>query len=173
MSIRRIAVAVAVLACFAVPARAGSIVTYDFIEGLNSPNPGTIGAILEFKSPPASPTAGWSTSNPSDIVSFQITDAAIGPAGAIGSVDILPFITSTAGTGLDIGIVSGVVDGIAVLTAVVTSGTGVSKMFATASAGGDWFLATQAVPEPSSMFLAGIAAAAGLGAWARRRNRNV
>ncbi len=161
----------AILVITAVPARAGSVV-YDFMEAGIAPHPGDVGAVLAFASPPASPVAGWTTSSTADVLAFQIIDSAIAPAGSY-SPDLAATVVSTTGAMLDSGSIIGGLNHVAIETFIV-SGSGESlivNLQVGSGVRGDWSLALSgAVPEPSSLFMAGTAAAVGLAVASRRRS---
>jgi hypothetical protein len=161
----------AILMISAVPARAGSVV-YAFIEASTAPHPGQAGAILTFASPPALPDAGWTASSTADILAFQVIDSAIAPAGFY-TPDLAATVVSSTGAMLDAGSIIGGLNHIAIQTAI-DSGPGQSlivNLQVGTGVGGDWSLALgQAVPEPSSLFMAGTAAAVGLAVASRRRS---
>ncbi len=166
LNIRCIALA-AVLALSAGAARAGSSVTYNFIEGPHGPNPGTVGGILTFASPPASDTAGWSTDSLADVLSFQITDPALG-SGFYTPTDITT-VVSTTGAALNSGSVKDLGMGGHVNAAAFFGDGPVGGFLEARSYTTGAWVAASSVPEPSSLVMAGIASTAGLGLWARRR----
>jgi PEP-CTERM motif len=154
----------------AVSASAGSV-TYDFIEGPDAPNPGTVGAFFVFASPPASAMTGWSTNNTADVLNFEITDPKIGQVGSytIGSVFVDP-VVSQNGTSLDNGQYLSFSNIPSALVLVILGSTPNSDRIQNGvTTTGNFVLAP--VPEPSSLMLAGTAALAGLGCWMRRRGR--
>ena len=169
-----LALCVLALASCVVPARAGAV-GYFFIEGSDGPHPGTAGAFLLFNSPPAETGAGWTTSNVADIVDFRIFDSAIAPVGVYMPQLITSSVGSNTGATLDSGQMSGGMppEG-AVLTAFDPS-SGESILVGLLGGGsshGDWRLAFgSAVPEPSSMVMATMAATAGVVLSIRRRKR--
>ena len=168
MIIRRIAIAAVVLALGTVPARAGSV-TYDFIEGQFSPNPGMVGAILTFASPPAYANMPWTTSANADILSFQITDPAMVPVGSYVAT-IAETVVSTSGGTLDSGIIDGNNAGFLINTIITSTpdSSYITNVNEATSFPGDWVVSSS-IPEPSSLIQAGIAALASLGIWTRRR----
>jgi PEP-CTERM motif len=157
------------LALYAGAAMGGSV-TYDFIEETGSPNPGMLGGLLTFSSPPAFPNSFWTTSSGADILGFQITDPAIGPVGSyLSGLEFIVPIASSDGTSLTQGDLVGINSGVAKAEAFMNPGFDNSMLNSTLLTGfGQWVLASS-VPEPSTLVLAGCAAAAGLGVWARRR----
>lgn len=176
MNIRAIGFA-AVLALCTASARAGSV-TYDFVEtgagGVGTP--GLIGAILTFASPPASPDSTWTTALSSDVLGFQFTDSAVAPVGSYAPFVVI-VVGSDAGTTLDAGTISGQMGSNVVATQILFGDIGNSNIQYIGHGTptpfyGDWVLAAASVPEPSSFVLAGTAALAGLGLWARRRRRS-
>ncbi len=169
---RSIALAAALALC-AVPTRAGSV-TYDFID--LAPNTGEVGAIMTIASPPASPDSAWSTTNSADILSFQLTNQFSFGAGAYSPI-ITSSVGSSTGTTLDSGLFTGT-QGIYNLLVVLTGAENDSTINVSFQQGGSgdnigatgqWVLAPTAVPEPSSLAMAAIAAVVGVSAWARRR----
>ena len=172
MGIRHIAFAAVLLACCGVPANAThAVVLYEFIEASTGPNPGGVGATLLFDAPPASATSGWSTSTNFDILNFNITDPAIAPVGFYSS-SIQTAIVSNNGMSLDSGEIVGTMGSVMVDTVLDGNFSSLQEIIS-GDAMGAWVLGVQSVPEPSSFVLAGIAAVAAVGAWARRRNRNI
>jgi hypothetical protein len=162
-------VGVVVLVLGAASASAGSI-TYDFVEDSGGPNPGTVGGFFVFASPPASATSSWSTSNPADVLDFEITDPKIGPVGSyLGFPAFVGPISSNNGTSLDAG---------AYLAENAAGNLGLTVQLGPAPLADEIVVAQNIatgnfvlVPEPSSLLLAGTATLAGLGFWVRRRSR--
>ncbi len=151
------------------PARAASV-TYDFIEAAGSPNPGTVGAFITFASPPAEPNMGWTLSALTDILAVQVTDSAIGPVGAYTPSGFVG-VGSATGALMDFGAIettSPAGDG---FTFAGQSTPGLASIDGLGKFNPGTF--ALAVPEPSSLVLAGTAALAGLGAWARRRRKAI
>src|SRR5262249_37450249 len=108
MSLRRLTLCTLLALCVA-PARAASV-TYNFIDASNAPHPGTIGAILTFASPPASPDHEWVTMINADILDLQVTDSAIAPTGHYSATMTDPVndpVISDKGTELDSGDIDG------------------------------------------------------------------
>jgi hypothetical protein len=177
MSFRRLSLGALALTLWAVPAQA-ALVTYHFIEGAEAPNPGRVGAILEFASPPAFPDQSWEIDSGTDsILSFRITDSAVAPVGSY-TPSFAERVTSSTGARLDSGnIVGDMMTGQGTVQAeTFISGLPGGDILEMVGVGGgfqphgDWVLAVAAaVPEPSSFLLAGTAALAGLGVWVRRR----
>ena len=92
------------------PCQAGSI-TYDFVEGTGAPNPGAIGATITISSPPASPSSGWTTSAPADILALQIIEQVLFPddfTGAFNPAQINNPLSSSTGTSLSTGFLTSV-----------------------------------------------------------------
>ncbi len=182
MILRRIAIAVATLAVFVVPARSGTV-TYSFVE--SSGGSGGIGASLTLDTPLPAASA-------SDIASFQILDSAIAPMGDYTagfppySTNVVSPIGSSTGAMLDSGqLTTGslqssdvyVVD--ATFSTVNNGSTIASEAFYVGvipiggnTVYGNWLLAS-AVPEPSSLVLAGLATVAGMGSLFRARCRRI
>jgi hypothetical protein len=163
MSIRRIAFAAVALALAICTGSAeAASVTYVFVEGSTAPNPGTIGGIFVIASPPASATSGWSGTG-SDVLSYQITDPAIGAVGFYTPETALTLSSST-GAELDGGEIVAFMGAYGSRTAFSTGHLQGSNASVTGT-----FVLAASVPEPSSLVLAGTAALAGLAVWARRR----
>jgi hypothetical protein len=170
----RAAILAVSLALGAGSARAASV-TYDFIEAQGAPHPGTVGAILTFASPPAEPNAGW-TGHVADILSFQITDAAVAQVGSY-----TPFagstIASLTGAKLDSGAILAMSGAKAIFGSFSTApGTSVlvdvspSNSGATNGVLGDWRLVPAvATPEPSTFALSLVGGLGAVGYLARRR----
>jgi hypothetical protein len=170
----RLGVCVLALAFCVSPARAGLVVGYFFVEASDGPHPGTAGASLTFDSPPAERGSGWTTSNVADIVEFRVFDSAIAPVGVYMPQLIFP-VGSNTGATLDFGQMLGNMPQGAIETAFEPS-SGDSILFGIgggASSHGDWLLPfSSAVPEPSSMVMATMAATAGVVLSIRRRKRS-
>jgi hypothetical protein len=160
----RLAVCVLALAFCVSPARAG-VVGYFFIEASDGSHPGTAGAFLAFDSPPAEPGSGWTISNVADIVDFRVFDSALAPVGVYMPQLITSSVGSNTGATLDSGqMLGGMPPQGAIETAFDPSSGGslLANPLTGASSHGDWRLAlTLAVPEPSSMVMATMAATAG------------
>ena len=101
---RRVACAVGLVFCalFATPAWASVI--YEYREVGSS----TVIGTLEIASPPASPTSGWSTVDPSDLIALYLQDSVFG----LGTGNLLPIaatvggaVLSLDGSNLDIGFI--------------------------------------------------------------------
>jgi PEP-CTERM motif len=160
----------AIVLC-AASASAGSV-RYNFIEGSPAPDPGTVGAFFVFASPPASATSGWNISNVADVLDFEITDPKISTVGSYLKNGILdPPIVSNDGTSLDQGGYTASGPGNLIVEVDLGPNAGQTLVLGLMEAAGDFVLAPAAVPEPSSLILAGTAALAGLGCWMRRRGR--
>jgi PEP-CTERM motif len=148
-------------------------ITYDFIEKGTT----TVGATMEFASPPASATASWTAPDDSALLSLQITDPAIATVGVYPSVNFMLEVASDDGSALDEGTIAAFSLTTSLYLFIGASPGSDSIESFLISAGsqietfGDWKVATSAVPEPSSLMMAGTATAVGLGALARRRNR--
>jgi PEP-CTERM motif len=165
LSIRSIAFAVVALALAICTGSAkAASVTYDFIEGSTAPNPGMIGGIFVIASPPASATSGWS-GDYTDVISYQITDPSIGMVGFYTPTE--GTVSSSTGAELDGGGIGSVL-GANVTNSKANFAAGTLNSSGHTLAHGTFVLAA-AVPEPSSLVLAGTAALAGLGLWTRRR----
>ena len=165
MNVLRISAVVILLVCLAVPANAGSV-TYDFIETGGGNLTGGVGAIFVFNSPPASSTEQWQTYNNGDVLSLQVLDTVVNPSG--GSAALLDInVVSYTGASLD----SGTFDALNSYGAEINGffNGSESVMAAGPPVFGGWVVAS--VPEPSTLVLSGIATIAGLGLWARRRQR--
>ena len=151
----------------AASASAGSL-TYNFIEGSSAPNPGEIGATVTVLSPPAIATAGWTTDNPADVLSLNIIDSSLFPSGYTGPmfVDALALnLVSLTGSNIDDAVLQSTTQNLAV--AISTTATGFNDPNSNYIAGA--WLASAAVPEPSSLLLAGTAGLAGLAGLGRGR----
>ncbi len=153
------------------PCHAGTI-TYDFVEGIGSPNPGETGATITFLSPPAQPMAPWTINSPTDVIGIQIIDSAPvlgGFSGAISVSSIEVPIQSITGTTIDAGHID---DEFFLPHAVII--TTQSTYFNTAGVenqvAGTWTVSAS-VPEPASAVPAGIAIASGLALAAFRRRK--
>jgi hypothetical protein len=158
------------------PCDAGSV-TYDFIEGAGAPNPGTVGGILTFASPPASPDTSWSTSSVADVLDFQITDKKISAVGSYNLNGSPPTVTSLTGARLDSGNVYGFfISGGYTIDATFSTNPGQSIIvgygLAAPSTPGDWALATAVVPEPSSLVMGSISIALMGGIIVLKRRRS-
>ena len=153
----------------AASASAGSL-TYNFIEGSSAPNPGEIGATITVLSSPAIATAGWSTDNPANVLSLNIIDSSLFPGGYTGPmlVDALALnLVSLTGSNIDDAVLQSTTQNLTV--AISTTATSFNDPNSNDIAGA--WLASAAVPEPSSFLLAGTAAIAVLGVFVRRRSR--
>jgi PEP-CTERM motif len=172
MSIRCIAVITAFLMVDAIPVRAGTV-TYDFIQ---TSQDDTVGAILEFATPAASPSTSWSTSDSGAVLGFQITDNfPVGPGFYPAS--IISTVSSLSGSQLDAGAIEGSQGGYLASTSISSmadqSQIVVSYDDFAAISFGNWVLAGSTVPEPSTLVLTGLAGVVGLGLWARQRKKAV
>ena len=99
MNTRFVVLSGALLIAIASGATAGTA-TYDFIQTSNND---TVGAVLVFATPPASPNAAWSTSDSSAVLSFQITDNFdLGPGFYPAS--IATTVSSSTGARLELGV---------------------------------------------------------------------
>jgi hypothetical protein len=123
---------------FALPARAQSVVTYNFVESNNS----TVGAILVFYSPPAFPKGGWSASASGAVASFQLTDGAIGPIGGYSTYAVN--IISNNGTSLSSGAIAATRGSPQLISAFNQSAMGFALTGLYGTAYGTWVL----VPSP-------------------------
>ena len=170
-----LALCVLALACCVAPARAG-VVGYFFIEGKDGPNPGKEAAFLAFDSPPAEQGAGWTTSKVADIVDFRIFDSALAPVGVYTPQLVTPSITSNTGATLDSGVIIGGMPPTGAVETGFDPSSGESILFSlmtSASSHGDWQVGFgDAVPEPSSLVMATMAATAGVVLSMRRRQRS-
>jgi hypothetical protein len=170
MSIRRVAVITAFLMVHAIPVRAGTV-TYDFIQ---TSQDDTVGAILVFATPAASPSTSWSTSDSGAVLSFQITDNfPVGPGFYPAS--IFSTVSSLTGGQLDSGGIEGSQGDFIASTSISSiadqSDIGVSHDDFAAISFGNWVFAGSSVPEPSTFVLSVVAGVVGLGLWARQRNK--
>jgi hypothetical protein len=173
MSIRPMVLTV-VLALCAASAHAGTV-TWQFVETTGGSGPGTIGGLLTLNSPPIDLTPGveW-VAITGDAVDLQVLDPVIGP---VGHYDLVLTVDSELeGIGPSFISIDTVITGLNATSDVAfTEITAVSDLGVGTAAGGgpvafgDWVLASAAVPEPSSLALAGTAALAGLVLWSSRR----
>lgn len=153
-------------------AEAGSV-SYDFIEGTGAPHPGTIGAIVTFASPPASATAGWSTTNNSDVLSFEILDSAIGPVGYYGLLHLEgSTVGSDTGFTIDTGEIIGQMGSIGLQASFNSPLDGSPSRLRVSMGNKPGVFQVASVPEPSSLVLAGIGAIVAAGYGLRRRGRS-
>ena len=170
-----LALCVLALASCVSPARAGAV-GYFFIEASDGPNPGTEGAFLLFNSPPAETSAGWTTTSVADIADFRIIDSALAPVGVYSPQLVSPAISSSTGATLDSGVILG---GMPPTGSIETEmdlspgGSLLANLLSGKSSHGDWRLGVgEAVPEPSSLVMATLAATAGAVLSMRRRQRS-
>jgi hypothetical protein len=173
MSIRPMVLTVCLALC-AGSAHAGTV-TWQFVESTGGTGPGTIGGLLTLNSPPVDLTSGveWVAFS-GDAVDLQILDPVIGPVGHYNL--FLNIDSELEGNGPSFISIDTVITGLNAATEVAfTEIAAVSDLGVGTAAGGgpvafgDWVLASAAVPEPSSLALAGTAALAGLVLWSRRR----
>jgi hypothetical protein len=175
MMLRRLVLCVLVSVCCVVPARAGRV-AYLFVEGSDGPDPGSVGALLLFESPPAETDAGWTISNVADIIEFSILDSKLAPVGDYTPTISSPSISSTTGATLDFGVLFGQMTPLGAVLATFDSSPGSSLLvneLTGVNSQGDWlFTGSLSVPEPSSLAMAASAATAGVMLWMRRRRRS-
>ena len=168
MSIIRIASAVVIMACVALPARA-KFITYEFIEA----NSTTVGGILTIASPPAFPDKPWATSNNGDLLGFEITDPMFIATGAYTPA-LISTVGSLTGARLSLGDILGN-QGLNKAQTDISSLPGqsfLSVSYTTGNSGGensvfgDWVVVNLiTIPEPSLLVLSAIASLTGLGMW--------
>ncbi len=177
MSVRTVALTI-VLALCAASCQAGTV-TWQFVESSGGSGAGTIGGLLTLISPPVDLTPGtsWTATTP-DVVNFQVLDSAIGPVGTYNlSLNVASILEGIGPNFVNVHEVSGENAGGDVAFSNISGtlnasdlGVGLAGGGSGINANGDWVLVAS-VPEPSSLVLAGIAAFAGLGVWARRRHK--
>jgi hypothetical protein len=162
----------AALFFFCVASANAGTVTWEFVETSG----GTIGGFLTLNSPPVdlTPGAAW-TATTTDVVSFSIADANIGPVGTYDlNLNVASILEGIGPDFINTHEVSGqnAAGDVAFSNISVTSnasdlGVGLASGGG-GSVNGNWVLMPAAVPEPSSLVLSSIAALAGAGAWTRK-----
>ncbi|WP_165223309.1 PEP-CTERM sorting domain-containing protein [Aquisphaera insulae] len=172
MSARRFVLGL-ILAWCVTPAQAGQI-TYEFVQGSDGPHPGEVAAALIFAEPPAFPDAGWKTSDVASILQFSVLDADFAQLGTY-TPQLVQEIRSETGSILIGGQITGLANGVAIHTLMdLDSGQSLLVNLVTGKGiHGDWIAVVQApgaVPEPSTLAMAGIGVVACLAARALARH---
>jgi hypothetical protein len=176
----RIVILAVVLAISAASAQAGTV-TWQFVETTGGSGAGTIGGLLTLNSPPVdlTPGASWTATTP-DLVSVTVLDSAIGTIGSYNiNLNVASILEGLGPIFINVHEVSGENAGGDLAFSNINGSAGLSDLGVGLAVGGggqafgDWVLSSAVVPEPSSFILAGSAALAGLGAWARRRRKSI
>jgi hypothetical protein len=179
MSVRIIVLTV-ILAVCAGSAQAGTV-TWQFVETTGGSGAGTIGGLLTLNSPPVDLTPGvsWTATTP-DLVDLQVLDPVIGPVGSYDlGLNVASILEGIGPNFVNVHEVSGQSAAGDTAFSNINEAPGLSDLGVGLVGGGggdafgDWVLAPAAVPEPSSLVLAGSAALAGLGALALRRRKAI
>jgi len=173
MSIRRFALGLCLAWC--VSTAQAQQVTYEFVQGSDGLHPGEAAAALIFAQPPAFPDAGWRTSDVASILQFSILDADFAPLGTY-TPQLVQEIRSETGSILIGGQITGLANGVAIQTLLdKDSGQSLLVNLVTGKGiHGDWIAVVQApsaVPEPSTLTLAGIVGVLGIASLALTRRR--
>ncbi len=178
MSARRFVLGL-ILAWCVTPALAGQV-TYEFVQGSDGLHPGEAAAALIFAEPPAFHDAGWSTSDVASILQFSILDPDFAPLGTY-TPQLVQEIRSETGSILIGGQITGLANAVAIQT-IMDKDSGQSLLVNLVNGigiHGDWIAVVQdpsAVPEPSTLALAGLGGLGVLGSYivsSRRRRRRV
>jgi PEP-CTERM motif len=194
MSIRRIVFAVAMLMSSAAPVRAGFVTYTETVTGSGSLggtnftndlitvtgvgntanifNP--VPTILAVPVQASVTVAGVGTADFTDsILMFVNPSMGGGFSDTTNGLDVLDIVSKTVAS-YDLTTSFGLVSGPSFLTSYGPLGTSLGSLSYSVNSDVTFVaVASAAVPEPSALVLSGIAASAGLGVCARRRNRKV